>query len=290
VGLFRTEFLYVGRSDAPSEEEQTRAYRTVLDAFGERPVVIRLIDIGGDKPVPYLHLEPESNPFLGMRGIRLAHDNRELQLQQVRAIARAGAGARSIPRLMAPMVATIEDIELLRGLVDEASADLDARGIARAAELEVGIMVEVPSAALMAAELARRVDFFSIGSNDLTQYVLAMDRTHPGFAAVADALHPAVLRAIRETVRGAAAAGIEVAVCGELAGDPLGALVLVGLGVTELSMDAGRLDEVRAALAARTRAELVALAEAALAAETAAAVRALPTRDAAPAGGVSPRA
>jgi len=134
----------------------------------------------------------------------------------------------------------------------------------------------------MAAELARRVDFFSIGSNDLTQYVLAMDRTHPGFAAAADALHPSVLRAIRETVRGATAAGIEVAVCGELAGDPLGAQILVGLGVNELSMDAGRLDEVRAALAARTRGELVALADAALAADTAAAVRALRARDGAP--------
>jgi phosphoenolpyruvate-protein phosphotransferase len=277
VGLFRTEFLYVGRSDAPSEEEQTRAYRTVLDAFGERPVVIRLIDIGGDKPVPYLHLEPESNPFLGMRGIRLAHDNRELQLQQVRAIARAGAGARSIPRLMAPMVATIEDIELLRGLVDEASADLDARGIARAAELEVGIMVEVPSAALMAAELARRVDFFSIGSNDLTQYTLAMDRTHPGLAAVADALHPAVLRMIRATVEGADATGVPVAVCGELAGDPAGALVLVGLGIDELSMDAGALDAVRLALAGRTSAELEELARRALAATTAAEVRAAAT-------------
>jgi phosphoenolpyruvate-protein phosphotransferase len=275
VGLFRTEFLYVGRSDAPSEDEQVRAYRAVLEAFGERPVVIRLIDIGGDKPVPYLHLEAEANPFLGMRGLRLAQANRELQLTQIRAIARAGAGAASTPHLMAPMVATIEDVELLRGLIDEALADLDARRIARAAQLVVGIMIEVPSAALMATELARRVDFFSIGSNDLTQYVLAMDRTHPGFAAAADALHPAVLRAIRETARGAAAAGIEVAVCGELAGDPLGALVLVGLGVTELSMDAGRLDEVRAALAARSRAELTALADAALVAETAAAVRAL---------------
>ncbi|HSL97531.1 MAG TPA: phosphoenolpyruvate--protein phosphotransferase [Candidatus Deferrimicrobiaceae bacterium] len=290
VGLFRTEFLYVGRSDAPSEDEQARAYRAVLDAFGERPVVIRLLDIGGDKPVPYMHLEPEANPFLGMRGLRLAESNRELQLTQIRAIARAGAGAASTPRVMAPMVATIEDVELLHGLIEEALADLDARAIARASRLEVGIMVEVPSAALMAAELARRVDFFSIGSNDLTQYVLAMDRTHPGFAAAADAIHPAVLRAIRETVRGANAAGIEVAVCGELAGDPLGAQVLVGLGVTELSMDAGRLDEVRAALAARTRAELAALADAGLNAETAPAVRALAATAAPSASGVSRRA
>jgi phosphocarrier protein FPr len=144
----------------------------------------------------------------------------------------------------------------------------------------------------MAAELAGRVDFFSIGSNDLTQYVLAMDRTHPGFASAADALHPAVLRAIRSTVEGARTAGIDVAVCGELAGDALGALVLVGLGVTELSMDAGRLDEVRAALAARTRTELEVLAEAALVAETADAVRAIAAARAAATagGGVSPRA
>jgi phosphoenolpyruvate-protein phosphotransferase len=292
VGLFRTEFLYVGRSDAPSEDEQVAAYGSVLEAFGERPVVIRLIDIGGDKAVPYLHLEPEDNPFLGMRGLRLAHGNRGLQLAQLRAIARAGATARSTPRLMAPMVALVEDVELLRGLVDEALADLDARGVPRAAELDVGIMIEVPSAALMAAELAGRVDFFSIGSNDLTQYVLAMDRTHPGFASAADALHPAVLRAIRSTVEGARTAGIDVAVCGELAGDPLGALVLVGLGVTELSMDAGRLDEVRAALAARTRAELEVLAEAALVAETADAVRVMAAARAATTagGGVSPRA
>jgi phosphoenolpyruvate-protein phosphotransferase len=275
VGLFRTEFLFVGRSAPPSEDEQAAAYRQVLLAFGERPVVVRLIDVGGDKPLPYLRLAPEPNPFLGVRGFRLAHDHRALLLTQLRAIARAGADVPSVPRIMAPMVATIEDVELVREMVDEALADLDRARVPRGRRIDVGIMIEVPSAALMAPELARRVDFFSIGTNDLTQYVLAMDRTHPGLAAAADALHPAVLRAIRVTVDGARAADIEVAACGELAGDPIGSLVLVGLGIRELSMDAGRLDAVRYALRGTTLVELESLAGAALAAETAGQVRAL---------------
>jgi phosphoenolpyruvate-protein phosphotransferase len=278
VGLFRTEFLFVGRSDAPSEDEQAAAYRSVLEAFGQRPVVTRLLDIGGDKPVPYLHLPREDNPFLGVRGLRIGYADRALLLTQVRAIARAGAGLATPPHVMAPMVATIEDVELVHSIVDEALGTIDAAGVERAPKLRVGIMVEVPSAALMAPELARRVEFFSIGSNDLTQYVLAMDRTHPGLAATADALHPAVLRAIRQTVEGASAGGIEVAVCGELAGDPAGALLLVGLGIAELSMDAGRIGEVRLALRARTLAELQALSLEALACETAPQVRALAER------------
>ena len=278
VGLFRTEFLFVGRASPPSEDEQARAYRRVLLAFGERPVVIRLIDVGGDKPLPYLRLAPEANPFLGVRGFRLVTDHRQMLLEQVRAIARAGAGAPSVPRVMAPMVSTIEDVELVHGVVDEALASLDRAGIPRAERLEVGIMIEVPSATLMAPELARRVDFFSVGSNDLTQYVLAMDRTHPELAATADALHPAVLRAIRNAVEGARGAGIEIAVCGELAGDLAGALILAGLGIRELSMDAGRLDGIRLALRGVTLSRLEKLARAALAAETAGQVRELVSR------------
>ncbi|MBI3750919.1 MAG: phosphoenolpyruvate--protein phosphotransferase [Chloroflexi bacterium] len=275
VGLFRTEFLFVGRSDAPSEDEQAEAYAEVLRAFGSRPVVIRLLDIGGDKPVPYLHLEREDNPFLGVRGLRLGYRDRDLLVTQLRAIARSGAMAAATPWVMAPMVATVEDVELVHALAAQAVEDLDAHGVARAASLKIGIMVEVPSAALMAPELGRRVAFFSVGSNDLTQYVLAMDRTHPALATVADALHPAVLRAIRLTVDGARQAGIEVAVCGELGGDPLGAQVLVGLGVAELSMDAARIGAVRLALRARTLAELQELAARALACGTASEVRAV---------------
>jgi len=289
VGLFRTEFLFIGRSDAPSEDEQVAAYAAVLRAFGrDRPVVIRLADIGGDKPLPYLHQAVEDNPFLGVRGLRLCYEDRSLIRTQVRAIARAGAAAGAVPHLMAPMVSTFEDVTMLREIVAEALASLDGAGEARADQLVVGIMIEVPSAALCAAELAAEVDFFSVGSNDLTQYVLAMDRTNPRLAAVADALHPAVLRAIRATVEGADARGIPVAVCGELAADPLGAAVLVGLGVDELSMDAGALDEVRLMLSRVTVPALRELASAALAARSAAEVRAsagaLVARDA-PAGG-----
>jgi phosphoenolpyruvate-protein phosphotransferase len=275
VGLFRTEFLFVGRSDAPSEEEQVEAYAAVLRAFGPaRPVVIRLADFGGDKAIPYLHVAAEDNPFLGVRGLRLAYDDRTLIRTQVRAIARAGATTGTTPRLMAPMVSTFEDVTMLREIVADALASLDADGTERAGRLIVGIMVEVPSAALCAAELATEVDFFSIGSNDLTQYILAMDRTNARLAAVADALHPAVLRAVRATVEGAATRGIPVAVCGELAADPLGAGVLVGLGVDELSMDAGALDEIRLMLSRVTSGSLRELAATALRARSAAEVRA----------------
>lgn len=275
VGLFRTEFLFIGRADAPSEEEQVRAYTAVLRSFGpDRPVVIRLADIGGDKEIPYLRLAKEANPFLGVRGLRLAWEDRGLIVTQIRAIARAGAAAGVPPRVMAPMVSTVEDVELLHGLVAEALATLDAAGTPRIAKLEVGIMVEVPSAALCAPELAREVAFFSIGSNDLTQYVMAMDRTNPRLAAVADGLHPAVLRAIRATVDGADAAGIPVAVCGELASDPAGALVLVGIGVDELSMDAGAIDGIRLALSRVSIDALRGLGARALGAHSSAEVRA----------------
>ena len=275
VGLFRTEFLFLGRAEAPSEDEQVTAYAAVLEAFGaDRPVVIRLADIGGDKPIPYLHLAAEDNPFLGIRGLRLAYQDRSLIRTQVRAIARAGAQAGVTPRLMAPMVSTVEDVTLLKEIVAEAIRSLDAQGTARIEGLRVGIMVEVPSAAWCAPELAGEVDFFSIGSNDLTQYVLAMDRANPWLAAIADPLHPAVLRAILATVEGADLAGIPVAVCGELASDPLGAAVLVGLGVDELSMDAGALDAVRLALSLVTLPELQDLARRAVRARSARDVRA----------------
>ena len=274
VGLFRTEFLFVGRSDAPSEDEQVAAYAAVLRAFGpDRPVVIRLADIGGDKAIPYLHLAAEDNPFLGVRGLRLCYDDRALIRTQVRAIARAGAAAGTTPRLMAPMVSTFEDVTMLHEIVEDALASLDAEGAARTGRIVAGIMVEVPSAALCAPELAAEVDFFSIGSNDLTQYILAMDRTNARLAAAADALHPAVLRAIRATVEGAATRGIPVAVCGELAADPLGAAVLVGLGVDELSMDAGALDGIRLMLSRVTSGSLRDLAATALAARSASEVR-----------------
>ena len=274
VGLFRTEFLFMSRQTPPTEAEQVDAYRRVLEAFGtERPVVIRLADIGGDKAIPYLHLAPEQNPFLGVRAIRLAYANPDLLLTQLRAIWRAGAAAKVVPHVMAPMVATLADVELLMSLRDRARDSLVGAGVAVADRLVTGIMIEVPSAAFLAPELARRVEFFSIGTNDLTQYVLAADRGNAALAGLQDALHPAVLRAIAGIVAGADSAGIPVAVCGELAGDPAGALVLAGLGVDELSADAGSLDGVRAALARVTRPQLDALGRAVLAASDAETVR-----------------
>ncbi len=276
VGLFRTEFLFMSRQTPPTEAEQVDAYRRVLVAFGtERPVVIRLADIGGDKAIPYLHLAPEQNPFLGVRAIRLAYASPDLLLTQLRAIWRAGAAAKVVPHVMAPMVATLADVELLLSLRDRARDTLVSTGVAVAERMVTGIMIEVPSAAFLAPELARRVDFFSIGTNDLTQYVLAADRGNAALAGLQDALHPAVLRAIAGIVAGADSAGIPVAVCGELAGEPAGALVLAGLGVDELSADAGSLDGVRAALAGATRPQLDALARAALHALDAETVRAM---------------
>ena len=276
VGLFRTEFVFMKRPHAPTEEEQVEAYRRVFEAFGaERPVVVRLADIGGDKDIPYLGLPAEANPFLGVRAIRLAYRSRDLLVTQLRAISRAAALAGVTPHVMAPMVATLGDVDLLESLRAEAQAGLAAEGSPRADRIVTGIMVEIPSAALLAAELARRVDFFSIGTNDLTQYTMAADRGNATLSGLQDALHPAVLRLVERVVAGADVAGIPVAVCGELAADPAGALVLVGLGVDELSADAGALGEVRLALAACTRADLDELARRALVAPDAGAVREL---------------
>ena len=276
VGLFRTEFAFMNHQTPPTEREQVEAYRKVFAAFGpDRPVVVRLADIGGDKGIPYLHLAPEQNPFLGVRAIRLAYTDRALLVTQLRAISAAAALAGVVPHVMAPMVATIADVELLLSLREEAQAGLVRDGLPRSERIVTGIMVEVPSAALMAPELARRVDFFSIGTNDLTQYLLAADRTSPVLAGLQEALHPAVLRCIRMVVEGADRVGIPVAVCGELAGDPAGALVLVGLGVDELSADAGSLDALRLHLAGVSRLELDHLAADALAATDGETVRAM---------------
>jgi phosphoenolpyruvate-protein phosphotransferase len=276
VGLFRTEFLFMRRQTAPSEAEQVEPYRRVFKAFGPgRPVVVRLADIGGDKGLSYLDLAPEANPFLGVRAIRLAVDSRELLAAQLRAIWRAAGRAGVTPHVMAAMVSTLADAQLLLDLRDEARVAVAASGDPLPQRMVTGVMVEVPSAAILAPELARMVDFFSIGTNDLTQYTLAADRSNPALAKLQDALHPAVLRLVAGVVAGADGAGIPVAVCGELAGDPLGALVLVGLGVDELSADAGSLDGIRAALAGVTRAQLADLGRRALAATDAATVRSM---------------
>jgi phosphoenolpyruvate-protein phosphotransferase len=269
IGLFRTEFAFAGRTVEPDEAEQAAAYGRVLRAAGGAEVVVRLADIGGDKPIPFLALEPEANPFLGVRAIRLAAGHPELLPTQVRAILRASRDVGRPAALMAPMVADEADVDLLLELVAEAFA-----AVPDAPAPRVGIMVEVPSAVLLADRLAGRVDFMSIGTNDLTQYLLAADRTNPALAGRQDPLHPAVLRAIARVVAAARATGTcAVAVCGEMAGDPAGALVLVGLGVDELSMEPRAFGAVKRAVAARSLPELVALAEAAQSLSSAGEVR-----------------
>ena len=265
VGLLRTEFLFLDRGDAPTEDEQFAIYREIVQAMDGRPIIVRTLDIGGDKPLPYLDLPAEENPFLGERGIRLCLAHPELFRQQLRAILRAAAYGPL--RIMFPMIADIAALRAARAIVDQIRAELSAPAV------DVGIMVEVPSAALMADVLAPEVDFFSIGTNDLTQYTLAMDRTHPNLATKADGLHPAVLRLIERTVQGAHAAGKWVGVCGELAADSQAVPILVGLGVDELSISVPAIPTVKAQIRALTLAQCQAQAKRALGRASATQVR-----------------
>ncbi|MGI8657630.1 MAG: phosphoenolpyruvate--protein phosphotransferase [Candidatus Limnocylindria bacterium] len=257
IGLFRTEFAFAGTRTSPDQATQASAYRAVLDIAGDRPVVFRLADIGGDKPLPYVRIPPEANPFLGVRAIRLATTHPSLYADQVRAILRAATDTGRTASIMAPMVADEDDVGRLRELVAAAMRDIpDAR------PPRVGIMVEIPSAVLLADRLAPLVDFMSIGTNDLTQYLMAADRTNAALSERQDPLHPAVLRAVQAVVEGARDSGgrCEVAVCGEMAGDAVGAQLLVGLGVDELSMGATSFNAVKSAVAGRSIGELRSLA------------------------------
>ncbi|NPV71603.1 MAG: phosphoenolpyruvate--protein phosphotransferase [Firmicutes bacterium] len=233
VGLFRTEFLFMKRDSLPTEEEQFKAYAEVLSGMKGRPVVIRTLDIGGDKDIPYLGLKQELNPFLGWRALRMCLDRPDLFKTQLRAIYRASVHGKA--KIMFPMVATVEEVRKAKAVVAEVLGELDREGIKYDPKVEVGIMVEIPSAAVMARSLGREVDFFSIGTNDLTQYTMAVDRTNEKIAHLYDALHPSVIRLIGMVADGAKANGIWAGMCGELAGDPLATGLLVGLGLTELS-------------------------------------------------------
>ncbi len=272
IGLMRTEFLFLERNSAPDEDEQYRVYREMAEVMVGRRLIIRALDIGGDKQVPYLNLPHEENPFLGVRGARLLLQRQDLLYAQLRALYRA---AQHGPLwIMFPMVTHVSEIEALRGHCELARQQVGGP------EVKLGIMVEVPAVAVMADRFAPLVDFFSIGTNDLTQYTLAVDRQHPELAAQADSLHPAVLNLIDTTVRGAQTAsrstgGGWVGVCGGLAGDPLGARILTGLGVDELSMSAQDIAPVKAALRGESRATMQDLARRALRARTAEEVRSL---------------
>ncbi|MCP2014410.1 phosphocarrier protein FPr [Deinococcus sp. HSC-46F16] len=268
VGLMRTEFLFLERDSAPSEDEQEREYRAMAQALEGRPLIVRTLDIGGDKEVPYLGLAREDNSFLGIRGIRLCFERPDLFLPQLRAVARVAKDYPNV-HLMFPMVATLEEFRRARAIFDSVREEVGAPRV------PLGVMIEVPSAALIADQLAQEVDFFSVGTNDLTQYTLAMDRLHPQLARQTDAMHPAVLQLIARTVEAARRHGKWVGVCGGAAGDEVGALVLAGLGVGELSVSTPQIAGVKAALRKHSLAELQSLAEQALAQPDAESVRAL---------------
>lgn len=270
VGLLRTEFLFLKRTDPPTEDEQFQALSTMTRSLNGLPLIVRTLDIGGDKEVPYLRLPKEENPFLGVRGIRLSLAQEELFTPQLRAIVRAAAEApEGALKVMFPMVATVEEFREAKAALERVRAEMGGPPI------DCGIMIEVPSAALIADRFAEEVDFFSIGTNDLTQYVLAMDRLHPTLTRAADGLHPGVLHLISRVVEAAHRHGRWVGVCGNMAAERLAGPILIGLGVDELSVSPPAVPELKALVRGLSMPECRELARRALACATAGEVRAL---------------
>jgi multiphosphoryl transfer protein len=282
VGLLRTEFLFLGAPDLPDEDAQAGCYDAVAAALDGRPLTVRTLDAGADKPLPWLPLASEANPFLGVRGLRLSLRYPEQFLCQLRAVLRVAAG-RPL-RVMLPMVSSVEELRRARELLEEARASLEARGVAVPARLDLGMMLEVPAAAIVAEHFAPLVDFFSVGTNDLTQYTMAAERGNAGVAGLDDPLHPAVLRLVARTIDAAATAARPVAVCGEIAGDRLAVPLLLGLGVREFSMSPALIPGAKQAVRAADASAARGLADEALAAESAAAVRRLLAAAVTPAG------
>jgi phosphotransferase system enzyme I (PtsI) len=258
VGLYRTEFLFLGRNDLPSEEEQYEDYRGILEALAPRPVTIRTFDLGGDKLPPGLRI-PAENPALGLRAIRYSLRQPDMFRVQLRALLRASVKGQL--KVMFPMISGVAELRAAKKVLEEVRADLEAEGVPVRAEIPVGIMIELPSAALIADRLARECDFFSIGTNDLIQYTIGIDRQNKDVAYLYKPLHLAVLRMLKNICEAARSAGIPVSMCGEMAGEPVNALVLVGLGVSELSMNGTSIPFVKRVLRAGRAADGRALVE-----------------------------
>ncbi|MBK8174865.1 MAG: phosphoenolpyruvate--protein phosphotransferase [Rhodospirillales bacterium] len=272
IGLYRTEFSFMLHDRFPSEEEQCKIYRQLLEAFAPRPVVMRTLDIGGDKSLPYFPVV-EDNPFLGWRGIRVTLDHPEIFLIQLRALLRANAGLGNL-HLAFPMISAMEEVDVALDLMDRAYRSLREEDMP-AAKPQIGVIVEVPSATYLAPLLARQVDFVSIGTNDLTQFLLAVDRNNSRVAPLYDSLHPAVIDAVHRTVRAVHGAGKKVSVCGEMAGDPPAAILLLGMGVDTLSMASPRIPRIKKVIRTVSRRHAEELLNEALSLRTAAAVRSL---------------
>ena len=271
VGLLRTELLYLDRSTPPTEAEQLNLITNIGAIMGERPLTIRTLDIGADKPVDYLDLPPETNPGLGWRGIRQSLDCPDLLKTQLRAILRASEQHKI--KLMFPMVTSVREVRTAKQLVQEVQAELTESKIEFEPKIAIGIMVETPAAVIMSDLLAKEVDFFSIGTNDLSQYIMAADRTNPKVAALADAYEPAVLRMICQTVDAAHNAGITVSVCGQLASDPIAVPILLGLGVDELSVNPPAIPKIKAKIRSLSKSAVRAISSAVLELDSASAVR-----------------
>jgi phosphotransferase system enzyme I (PtsI) len=262
IGLFRTEFLYMGRSELPTEEEQFNSYKFVLEKMAGKPVVIRTLDIGGDKELPYLDLPRESNPFLGQRALRLCLERQDMFRTQLRALLRASRYGNL--KIMFPMIAVLDELLEAKRILEEERQKLVASGVEVASSMEVGMMIEVPSAAISADIFAKEVDFFSIGTNDLIQYTMAADRMNETVSYLYQPCHPAILRLIRSVVDAARQEGKWVGICGEMAGDLTAIPLLIGLGVHELSMSAGSILPARELIGQLSRTEWEALSKQAL--------------------------
>jgi phosphotransferase system enzyme I (PtsI) len=273
VGLLRTEFLYLQNTRPPTEQQQVTAYRRVFEAMDGRPVILRTLDIGGDKPPSYLKFDAELNPFLGWRAIRICLDDHPLFKTQLRSILRAAVGHRAL--IMYPMISSVEELRAANAVLAEVRTELDAEGIEYAHDVPVGIMVETPAAAMMADALAIECDFFSLGTNDLTQYALAVDRTNERVAKLFQPLHPAVLRLIQTTIEAAHQRDRWVGMCGELAGMPKAIPILLGLGLDEFSMAPRSIPEAKWLIGQFTDARAREIAEQALQQATAAEIEKL---------------
>lgn len=262
VGLFRTEFLFMGASELPSEEEQFQAYKAATETMEGREVIIRTLDVGGDKDIPYLGLEKEDNPFLGFRAVRYCLQNKDSYRVQLRALLRASAFGDI--KIMVPLVTCVDEIRSVKALVKELMAELDAENIAYNKDIQVGAMIETPAASLIADLLAKEADFFSIGTNDLTQYTMAVDRGNAKVAYLYSSYNPAVLRSMKNIIEAANAAGIMVGMCGEAAADPLLIPLLISFGLGEFSVSATSVLATRGTIAKWSKAEADELAAKAL--------------------------